>query len=133
MLIGGIWRTITRGETYRDGAWRSCLSFAAPLSLTVSPDDVVGFGRPERPQRLRVTTTPAVATPSGGSAPYSYSWVNLTGAAIIDSPASAGTTFSATIASGTSVEGEAQVTCTDAQGRTAVGQVRYSLYNETNQ
>lgn len=130
VLLGGAWRRITRGEVFRAGQWRTCLSFIGPLSLNVTPF-VQGFAVGSRFRPETVTTEKAVATPTGGAAPYRYSW-SASGVTIL-SQTMASTAFSASVGPGQTISGVATVTCTDSFGSTAVGQTEYYLYNESNQ
>jgi hypothetical protein len=90
--IGGVWRTLVRGRAYIGGAWRDIVSFVQPLTLVVSPTTVT----------RAITAIPGTAispsvtaTPSGGRAPFSYSWARVgMGSITVNSPASATTTFS---------------------------------------
>jgi len=132
-LIGGTWRNITRGEVYRGGAWSPIASFVPPLSLSVSPDYVEGRVTTSRPSRTTVVSNFTQATPTGGTAPYSYQWSILSGGASITSPNMARTTFSQSLASEQDSTGTARVICTDSQGKTAFGDVAYYLYNTSLQ
>lgn len=131
VLIGGAWRRITRGESYRSGAWVGIASFIPPLSLSLSPPSVSGGVSPNKPSVQTVRTNYVTATPFGGSAPYSYSW-SAPGIAP-SNPTNAVTAFVATLAPEQEITGTATVTCTDANGNTAVGQCEYYLYNQSNQ
>jgi hypothetical protein len=78
-----------------------------------------------------VTSNPATApmlTPSGGTAPYTYSWTRLSG----DTPAISNSTaqnptWSATVADGATNTSSWQVTVTDAVGRTTVVTISVQL------
>lgn len=130
VYVGGTWRRIVRGEVYKDGAWRSIASFIPPLSLSVTPY-VQGGANPAKPSRLTVTTSYAQATPSGGTAPYSYAWT--AGGVTITNPANSSTAFTASLGNNQEIYATATVTCTDANGNTVVGQCDYYLYNQSNQ
>jgi len=131
VLLGGAWRRISRAEVYRGGSWRPCLSFIAPLSLSVTPS-VDGSVYTGAPRPAVVTSGQAVATPTGGAMPYSYSWT-VAGGAVALAPNVASTAFRATVPYASEVSGTATVVCTDAFGSTASGQTTYFLYNESNQ
>lgn len=130
VLIGGAWRRITRAESYRGGGWMGIASFIPPLSLSVTPY-VQGGANPAKPSRLTVTTSYAQATPSGGTAPYSYAWT--ASGVTITNPANSFTAFTASLGNNQEIYATATVTCTDANGNTAVGQCDYYLYNQSNQ
>jgi len=129
VLLGGAWRRISRAEVYRGGAWRPCLSFVPPLALDVTPF-VEGGARSQTARPATVTSSPATATPLGGTGPYSYVWT-INGGAFVTAPNMASTQFRATIPAGGELNGTATVVCTDAFGSTASGQTQYSLYNQS--
>ncbi len=66
------------------------------MSVTASPAGVDALGSGS------TTTPPIMATPSGGVAPYTYAWTYQGGdpTVAIDSPATAATTFTATVTGG---------------------------------
>lgn len=121
VFVNGAWRTITRAMAYVGGTWRTAVQFAPPLGVSVPDETYVAVGG-----------TPfgsggayVVATPSGGIAPYSYSWsVTSHSGAVTPS-------LSTPTLAGTSVNGGAyqssvdtvllSVTVTDAIGQTAAG------------
>lgn len=108
-----------------DGATlRTVASFVPPLSAMVSPSQAFGFGTDGM-----VTSEAATVTPTGGGAPYTYAWVRNTGAATINSPTSATTTFTETgLAASEARNSTFTCTVTDASGQTAV--VSASAYIE---
>jgi hypothetical protein len=88
------------------------------MTVSISPSPVSGSGSGA------VVQTPSVtATPSGGLAPYTYSWsvVSSVGSAHIASPATASTILSMTGLSVGDNSGSAQFRCTvtDSLGATA--------------
>lgn len=130
VLIDGTWRQITRAETYRGNAWRTCLTFASPFTISVSPTFVEGRASSFKPARRTVTTDYTQAMPSGGVAPFTYQWASDVTST---NPNSASTAFRATLNGDTEMNGTATVTCTDSRGFTAMAQVDYYLSNQSNQ
>lgn len=99
-------------------------SGALPLEVSVSPATVSGTGGGGFET---VTTDAALATPSGGIPPYSYSW---------DAPVSnptaataASTQFSAAMSPGETINETGTCTVTDAIGQTAADTVTVSIVN----
>lgn len=91
-------RTLTEMRV-RDGGGTSRIVFApvAALSLSISPGTVIGSSAGTG----TATTSPAsVATPSGGTGPYTYQWTLLADTGPVDptanNPTGAGTTFTQT-------------------------------------
>ena len=105
---------------------RTVAQFFSDLSVSVSPEYVVGGGSSFKP--APITTTTATATPSGEAAPFTYSWVKLSGDGEPVSPTQAGTKFTAVIGTGT-FHGVFRVTVTDAIGQTASADVEASFTN----
>jgi len=131
VYISGGWRKITRAEAFINGAWRSVLSFAPPMTVSVSPSFANGVQTPSRPQNATITSNSVQATPSGGTPPYRYSWIITAGDGYPTAPNNALTAFAATLSSDEETQGGATVTCTDAMGVTATGQCSYYLYNRS--
>jgi hypothetical protein len=100
------------GQIYTLNIPVSITRTAAP-TVTISPSTLSTSGTASS-----ATIGPAVATASGGVAPYSYRWSIASGSAFtITSPSSNSTTFSISgVAAGTSAEAIAQVAVTDANG-----------------
>lgn len=126
VLVAGSWRRIVRGEVYAGGQWRSLFKFVSPLS--VSAGNVQGSQSYFKP--TRVTSSPSTATPTGGLAPYSYSWVVTSGFVTASSPSTASTTFSQVVGPYGQEFATAQVTCTDALGTTATATINITLTND---
>jgi len=129
IYIGGAWRSFTRAEAYINDAWRTVLSFAKPFSVS-APPSLTGARTTQKPTAGTAVTPPATATPTGGTAPYSYLWQIISGSAGIATPNNASTTFSAYLPAYGSSEAVARVTCTDARGLTATASVQLSFFNE---
>ena len=106
---GGIWRTITSPAVRVSGSWQPVQNawvrvsgawqnfYAAVTSFTASasPTFVTGLNIISAPDDCPVTTNSTTVTPTGGVAPYTYSWAYVSGdSATVNSPTSATTTFS---------------------------------------
>lgn len=129
----GVIRTIRTIKAMDDGILRTVAIFTTPLSASVSPTSVTGATSILKP--TTVQTTPASASPIGGTGPYSYSWVRLSyigGAApTITAPASATTTFQQVSATNfATYTAVFRVTITDVFGQTATANVSASFYND---
>lgn len=133
LVIGGAWRTITRGEAVLNGNWHTIASFVPPLSLTVNPLYADGRRVTPKPTSGSVVTNIITATPNGGAGPYYYVWSIISGTAIITSPNTASTSFSAILPPESEREAVAQVTCTDSNGHVASEQVSISFINSSLQ
>jgi len=131
VYISGGWRKITRAEAFINGAWRSVLSFASPMTVSVSPSLARGVQTPSRPQRSTITSNSVQATPNGGTSPYRYAWSITDSDAYPTAPNNALTAFAADLLTDEEAQGGATVTCTDAMGVTATGQCSYYLYNRS--
>ncbi|NQX95303.1 MAG: hypothetical protein HRT64_10380 [Erythrobacter sp.] len=112
VYVGGSWREIKSARAYVGDQWRDVLSFISDLSASASPTTVGGAV-----QGSGIATTPSVTvTPNGGLAPYTYSWERVgVGAASINSPASAVTSFSRFLNDGESAQEAFRCTVTDNQ------------------
>lgn len=91
------------------------------MTANASPSDVSGTVGTFGPGAATVTSNSTTASPSGGTAPYSYAWAYSSGDTGITpfAPTSASTTFSKSL--GLGVENIASFVCTitDANGATA--------------
>lgn len=117
VYIDGQWRRLTRSEQYVGGVWKTGDRFLIPLTASATIG-VTGLGVGT------VTTEPATATPSGGLAPYTYSWSRISGTyGTPNNPASATTTFYARIPPGTIQTATFRCTVTDSLGSTATADV----------
>jgi hypothetical protein len=82
-FAGGSWRPLVAIRVFVGGAWREVVNFTTPavppgtsgggttgtLTATASPDDQTASGT-----LASVVSAPITVTPSGGLAPYTYSW-----------------------------------------------------------
>lgn len=75
-------------------------------------------------------TVGVTASGSGGTAPYSYSWVWVSGDSAIsaNSPSSATTSFAATVSTGDNFRASFRCTVMDAVGATATVNVSVNIY-----
>lgn len=100
--------------------------------FTVSIDPTLVTGAVAHTDPRTVTTQNALASPTGGAAPFTYSWAQTSGSInwSVRTPTGQGTTFSCTsVAADSSETATFEVTVTDARGRTAVASVTASAQN----
>lgn len=129
VYINGAWRRLKYAEGYISGAWRQIANFIEPLTLDVSPPAPSKFGTSDT-----ITSNTVTATPTGGLAPFTYSWVRTSGSTDIDvnSPAAASTTFTgAGLDADTLTTATFTCTVTDALGSTADDTCSPSFYYST--
>ena len=125
-LADGETRTATFRDTVTDTASAtvdvdvSVTITRAGLTVTLSHASVYKAGTTST-----LTTTSVTGTPSGGTAPYTYSWAKQSGDSITaDSPSAATTTFRASgLAAGESRTAVYRLTVTDALSATAYADV----------
>jgi len=130
----GAWRRLKTLKMWDGTAWRVVANFVPTLSVTVSPATAYGFANPPKPMVQTVTTTPLTAIPSGGVAPYAYDWsiTSHTGTSpVLNSPHSASTAASATVAANTEQVATAHVIVTDALGSVAEADGHFDFVNES--
>jgi hypothetical protein len=100
---------------------------AASFTLSVSPSSVNGSYHGSSGAAQNITTSVALAVPSGGKTPYTYAWAQVGTSPdtwTIATPAGASTSFTATaIAAGADASATFQVTVTDANGIIRTAQV----------
>ena len=118
--IDGAWRDLTEAKAYIAGAWETIATFIPPLSASIG-----GIGASAIISGGGLATTNSVtATPTGGRAPYSYSWALLTGTGVTaTAPTSATTAFRRTMLPEDEDNGSWRVTITDDLGTTATADV----------
>lgn len=97
----------------------------SPLSITVTPSSVSGYG--SSGAVASITTGTATAAGSSGSPPYTYAWTQVGTSGVvwtINAPTSASTTFTAASVGAGAVETATfQCAATDATGNTATVQI----------
>lgn len=125
----GILRTLREIKVMDGGTLRTVAVFADPLTVTASGAYAEG-------ESSTLTTDSATASPSGGFAPYTYSWALLTngggGASTAATPSMASTTFTKTgVSIGATFTDTWRVTVTDSSGQTATADVSATFYNRT--
>lgn len=125
--VGGAWKQLASVRVYVGGAWKEAETFVPALSVAIS-----GSGIATRIGPGNVTTPPITATPSGGLSPYTYSWTRVSGVGTVNSPTSATTTFSATLANGDDVSGTFRVTVTDSLATVATADVTIQFISFDN-
>lgn len=90
-------------------------AFFGAMSVSLSSESVAGFQNSS--SAALVTTGPATATPSGGSAPYTYLWEQVGGSDwTINSPTAATTTFGISVDAGDNKSTTFTCTVTDGTG-----------------
>lgn len=126
VFVGGSWRTIQKALVYQGGSWKTVANFVPPFtSVTISPSP---FFRGSHSSST-ITSGLVTATPTGGSAPYTYAWSVLSSSpttVTIDNPSSASTTVTADASSG-EVNCSLRCTVTDASGSTISADVSGSF------
>ena len=113
------------------------ITIGAAVSVSLNSSTANGFTGytppPAAPSTILVVTNPAtVATASGGSGSYTYSWARISGSSAItaDSPSSSSTTFRGTVPAGFTTA-VFRVTVTDTvTGQTATADVTVTLSYE---
>lgn len=125
----GAWQRLKTLKVYSGGAWRLIGKFVPPVTVSAYPAGVGGMSYTNT--SVIVGSNPTTATPSGGLAPYTYSWAKVSGDAITASqPSNATTDFGGTVAVNMTATAIFRVTCTDSIGQTATADVSVSLYAE---
>jgi hypothetical protein len=101
------------------------------LALTVNNSEAAGTEWSTGGSAITVTSTPVTATPAGGTAPFTYAWVRVSGSAAIT--ATAGTSATSAFAGSVNVEeiieAAFECTATDANGATAKASVNVTLHH----
>lgn len=129
LRLGGVWRSITGAKVfssaawrpikgikiYCDGDWRDGAVFASDLSLALSASTLTRSAR-----LATINTTAVTATPTGGTAPFTYAWVRQSGDTITaNQPTSAVCSFQAASMAVDEVRTAVfRCTCTDSFGNT---------------
>jgi hypothetical protein len=114
IFVGGAWKRVTRTDQYNAGSWKAGEVFTSPLSASANPT-IVSDSSPIMP----LITGSILVTPSGGLAPYTYSWSKILGVGTVSSPTSAATVFTHSFMAPDTDGGEFRCTVTDALGNTA--------------
>lgn len=119
--VAGVWRNITRITGKIGGAWKEVKIFAPALTASASPiavevNNYTGSA-------VYMESASVTATPTGGTAPYTYAWARDSGTSAATSPASATTRFGRIVAAIEDTGELWTVTITDSFGQTATAQV----------
>lgn len=94
VFLAAAWRTLAAIKVFVDGAWRDVANFT-------SAPEVAGFTASAPSSVTTVASLSTIrssvvtVTPSGGLAPYAYSWT-VDGDATANTPSKASTSFTAT-------------------------------------
>lgn len=125
---GGILRDIRRLRVMHDGVLRTVATFAEQLTASANPSSVGGTQSSDQP--ITVTSEGTTASPTGGRAPFTYAWTQISGpSATITAPTMATTQFRATVNPFDTVSLSFRCTITDAVGQSASTEVTALLNN----
>lgn len=94
IFAGGAWRNLKAVKIYAGGAWRDVARFVQPITLAITPSPFSGH------TSGTIATSTVTATPTGGSAPFTYAWTVVSGAVTLGSPTLATTTVSGNVSGG---------------------------------
>ena len=97
-----------------------------PFSAEISTDYIEKTAGKTGGGTKTISTGLVTMTPVGGSTPYTYSWVRISGAAAItaNNPSAASTLFTATVAVDDTVTAVFECTVTDGAGQQVKKQVQ---------
>lgn len=132
VFVGGEWRSLASVEGFFNGEWRPVVTYQKPITVSVMPSAVMGRRTSPLPSYGVVTSSLTTATPSGGRAPFTYSWAPISGIAQATAPNSATTAFRAGLPPETVETSVVRVTVTDSAGSTATADVTVNLINNSN-
>lgn len=128
VTIGNAQKRAVRVEAWNGSAWKVAQSFAPPISLNVAPSEVFGSGNSM--SVILITSGVATATPTGGTAPYTYAWSFVGGDPMtVTSPTNASTTFRFGLGPSDARSATYRCTVTDKNGLTAQDTVSITLTN----
>lgn len=128
VTVGNAQKRVVRIEAWNGSAWKVAQSFAPPITLGVTPSSV--FGTNNSTGIVLVTSSTATATPTGGTAPYTYAWTKVSGDTMTaTSPTSASTAFRLGVGPGDVKTATYRCTVTDKNGLTAQDTVSITLTN----
>jgi hypothetical protein len=134
VFANGTWRTLAAIRAFVGGEWREVANFTAPstppgtdpgtptgLTATASPTEQTASGT-----TASIISQPITVTPSGGLAPYTYSWT--ASALVISSPTSATSKFTAPgLGRGEMLEAGVSCRVTDSLGSTVTAHATISF------
>lgn len=128
--VGTAKKRVARIEAWNGTAWKLVQSFAPPISLSVFP--TMSLATTSAAAVVAVTTANVTATVVGGTAPYTYAWVQTSGpAASIYSPTSATTKFAMGLGPGSGEDAQFTCTVTDSNGLTAAA-IAFATFSNTS-
>lgn len=128
VTVGNAQKRVVRVEAWNGSAWKVAQSFAPPISLNVAPSSV--FGEGNSAAIILITSSTATATPTGGTAPYTYAWTKVSGDTMTaTNPTSASTAFRLGVGPGDVKTATYRCTVTDKNGLTAQDTVSITLTN----
>ena len=119
-------KNVSRIKANIAGSLKAAGSFILPLSLSVNSDAPFGRTFGSNPVTTFIATT---VTPTGGLAPFTYSWARLSGTGTPTSPVSANTYFVETVADYDTETGVFRCTVTDVLGSTAFTDITATFNN----
>lgn len=126
--VGNAQKRVVRIEAWNGSAWKVAQSFAPPITLNVTPSSVSGTGDAISP--ILITSSTATATPTGGTAPYTYAWTKVSGDTMtVTNSTSASTAFRTSVGPGDVKTATYRCTVTDKNGLTAQDSVSITLTN----
>jgi hypothetical protein len=135
VFANGTWRTLAAIRAFVGGEWREVANFTVPatppgdgggstptgLTATASPTEQTASGT-----TASIISQPITVTPSGGLAPYTYSWT--ASALVISSPTSATSKFTAPgLGRGEMLEAGVSCRVTDSLGSTVTAHATISF------
>ena len=128
VTVGNAQKRVVRVEAWNGSAWKVAQSFAPPITLNVAPFSVSGTG--DSNGTIQITSGIATATPTGGTAPYTYAWTKVSGDTMtVTNSTSASTAFRASVGPGDSRSATYRCTVTDKNGLSAQDTVSITLTN----
>lgn len=123
--VSGVLRTVRSIRVMSGGVLRTAYIGTSALSASASPSELSGLNS-NFPDPGPATTQSTTVTPSGGVAPFTYSWALISsadGTPAADNPSFATTTFTQSLGVGQTNIATFRCTVTDSLGATATADV----------